>query len=166
MSINRQNHEMATDQIHLNEIHVTRYSGAPRNGPDRITRAVNGGSWSNRKIGSATSFVFQGETLPLSFSSISVWQSEGLLINGLFRSPCGFRKSIWTSSRVHGHQWLMNRLPTASAIPVTTWITPDVLSYHTRGYPKVSGLAAWSKNCNWCSSLPLGAVASLFSESV
>jgi hypothetical protein len=25
-------------------------------------------------------------------------------------------------------------------------------------YPKVSGLAAWSENCKWYSSLPLGAV--------
>jgi hypothetical protein len=29
-------------------------------------------------------------------------------------------------------------------------------------YPKVSGLAAWSENCKWYSSLPLGAVVSLF----
>jgi hypothetical protein len=36
----------------------------------------------------------------------------------------------------------------------------------TRVYPKVSGLAAWSENCKWYSSLPLGAVVSLFSESV
>jgi len=28
----------------------------------------------------------------------------------------------------------------------------------TRLYPKVSGLAAWSENCKWYSSLPLGAV--------
>jgi hypothetical protein len=28
-------------------------------------------------------------------------------------------------------------------------------------YPKVSGLTAWSENCNWYSSLPLGAVVSL-----
>jgi hypothetical protein len=31
-------------------------------------------------------------------------------------------------------------------------------------YPKVSGLAAWSENCKWNSSLPLGAVVSLFCE--
>jgi len=31
---------------------------------------------------------------------------------------------------------------------------------------KVSGLAAWSKNCKWCSSLPLGTVVSLSYESV
>jgi hypothetical protein len=28
-----------------------------------------------------------------------------------------------------------------------------------RVYPKVSGLAAWSENCKWYSSLPLGAVS-------
>jgi hypothetical protein len=31
---------------------------------------------------------------------------------------------------------------------------------------KVSGLATWSKNCKWYSSLPLDAVISLFCESV
>jgi hypothetical protein len=36
----------------------------------------------------------------------------------------------------------------------------------TRVYPKVSGLAAWSDNCKWYSSLPLVAVVSLFYESV
>jgi hypothetical protein len=34
------------------------------------------------------------------------------------------------------------------------------------GVLKGSGLAAWSKNCKWYSSLPIGAVVSLFSESV
>jgi hypothetical protein len=33
---------------------------------------------------------------------------------------------------------------------------------HTRAYPNVSGLAAWSENCKWYSSLPLGAIVSLF----
>jgi hypothetical protein len=37
---------------------------------------------------------------------------------------------------------------------------------YTRVYSKVSGLAAWSENCKWYSSLPLGAVISLFCESV
>jgi hypothetical protein len=37
---------------------------------------------------------------------------------------------------------------------------------YTRVYPKVSGLATWSENCKWYSSLPLGAVVSLFYESV
>jgi len=33
-------------------------------------------------------------------------------------------------------------------------------------YRKVTGLAFWSENCKWYSSLPLGAVVSLFYESV
>jgi hypothetical protein len=37
---------------------------------------------------------------------------------------------------------------------------------HLNMYPEVSGLAAWSGNCKWYSSLPLGAVVSLFCESV
>jgi hypothetical protein len=37
---------------------------------------------------------------------------------------------------------------------------------NTRVYPKVSGLAVWSENCKWYNSLPLGAVVSLFCESV
>jgi hypothetical protein len=37
---------------------------------------------------------------------------------------------------------------------------------HMRVYPNVSGLAAWTKNCKWYSSLLLGAVISLFCESV
>jgi hypothetical protein len=31
-------------------------------------------------------------------------------------------------------------------------------------YPKVSGLITWSENCKWYSSLPPGAVVSLFCE--
>jgi hypothetical protein len=36
--------------------------------------------------------------------------------------------------------------------PVLSWV-----------YPEVTALAAWSENCKWYSSLPLGAVVSLFS---
>jgi hypothetical protein len=36
----------------------------------------------------------------------------------------------------------------------------------TRVYPKLSGLDAWSENFKWYSSLPLGAVVSLFCELV
>jgi len=36
---------------------------------------------------------------------------------------------------------------------------------YTNVYPKVSGLAAWSENCKWCSSLLLGATVLLFCES-
>jgi hypothetical protein len=39
-------------------------------------------------------------------------------------------------------------------------------TWDMRVYPKVSGLATWSENCKWYSSLPLGAVVSLFCESV
>jgi hypothetical protein len=39
-------------------------------------------------------------------------------------------------------------------------------SQDRRVYPKVSGLVAWSENCKWYSSLPLGAVVSLFCDSV
>jgi len=41
-----------------------------------------------------------------------------------------------------------------------------MLSQHMRVHPKVSGLANWSENCKWYSSLPLGAVVSLLCESV
>jgi hypothetical protein len=43
-----------------------------------------------------------------------------------------------------------------------------IMSFTTcaRVYPKVSGLAAWNENCKWYSPLPLGAVVSLFCESV
>jgi hypothetical protein len=37
---------------------------------------------------------------------------------------------------------------------------------YTRMHPTFSGLAAWSENCKWYSSLPLGGVVSLFCESV
>jgi hypothetical protein len=40
------------------------------------------------------------------------------------------------------------------------------LAVHTRVYSKVSGLATWSKNCKWYSSLPLVTVVSLFFKSV
>jgi hypothetical protein len=46
----------------------------------------------------------------------------------------------------------------------TTLPSPPV-DQHKSVYPKVSGLAAWSENCKWYSSLPLGAVVSLFRES-
>jgi hypothetical protein len=43
----------------------------------------------------------------------------------------------------------------------------DLNRYHaTKMSQKVSGLAAWSENCKWYNSLPLGAVVSLFCESV
>jgi hypothetical protein len=44
-------------------------------------------------------------------------------------------------------------------------ITTDFVYIYMRVYSKVSGLAAWSENCKWYSSLPRGAVVSLFCES-
>jgi hypothetical protein len=41
-----------------------------------------------------------------------------------------------------------------------------LVSHCTRMYPEVSGLTAWSENCKRYSFLPLGAVVSLFRESV
>jgi L-ribulose-5-phosphate 3-epimerase UlaE len=37
---------------------------------------------------------------------------------------------------------------------------------YMRVYPKISGLAAWSENCKWYSSVLFGTVESLFCESV
>jgi hypothetical protein len=48
----------------------------------------------------------------------------------------------------------------------TTELSQLLTVIGTRVYPKVSGLAAWSENCKCYSSLPLGAVVSLFCESV
>jgi hypothetical protein len=45
-------------------------------------------------------------------------------------------------------------------------VMPMSLRLHTRVYPKVSGLAAWRENCKSYSTLPIGAVVSLFCESV
>jgi len=43
------------------------------------------------------------------------------------------------------------------------WIHPCIRMYkRMKVYSKVSGLAAWSENCKWYSSLPLAAVVSLF----
>jgi hypothetical protein len=41
-----------------------------------------------------------------------------------------------------------------------------VSQFYTRVFAKVSGLAAWSENCKCYSSLLLGALVSLFCESV
>jgi hypothetical protein len=41
-----------------------------------------------------------------------------------------------------------------------------VARIHMLVYPKVSGLAAWSENNKWYSSVPIDPVVSLFYESV
>jgi hypothetical protein len=54
--------------------------------------------------------------------------------------------------------------PTSGSSTVN--VEENVEECNTRVYPKVSGLATWSENCKWYSSLPLGADMSLFCESV
>jgi hypothetical protein len=49
---------------------------------------------------------------------------------------------------------------------ISVIIIRDLIIENTRVYLKVSGLAAWSENCKWYSSVPLVAVVSLFCESV
>jgi hypothetical protein len=55
----------------------------------------------------------------------------------------------YINDSVEGCQNLLNKLSCTSCMACE------------RVYPKVSGLAAWSENCKWYSSLPLGAVVSL-----
>jgi len=69
--------------------------------------------------------------------------------------------------------WLSPYLYTTGSVtfnPTTAVVPKQNLNgtpYHLmRVYPKVSGLAAWSENCKWYSSLPLDAVVSPFCESV
>jgi hypothetical protein len=65
---------------------------------------------------------------------------------------CGFHLTYWNVLLL-GVTVLMGKIGTPTAS-------------QTRMYPKISGLAAWSENYEWYSSLPLGAVVSLFCESV
>jgi hypothetical protein len=44
--------------------------------------------------------------------------------------------------------------------------THTYINTHRRVYLKVSRLASWNENCKWYGSLALGAVVSLFCESV
>jgi hypothetical protein len=58
------------------------------------------------------------------------------------------------------------RFFTSKCALFTDWGIPCIIGMKYEGVPKVSGLAAWSENCKWYSCLPLGAVVSLFCESV
>jgi hypothetical protein len=75
--------------------------------------------------------------------------------------------------RIQNVKLFVHRLPTSCFFPsLKSEYSPQhrVLKYcqrsnfhiHTKMYPKVSGLAAWNENFKWYSSLPLGAVVSLF----
>jgi hypothetical protein len=50
--------------------------------------------------------------------------------------------------------------------PLSRRILLRVIVRCTKVYPKVAGLAAWSENYKWYSSLLLGAVVLLFCESL
>jgi hypothetical protein len=75
---------------------------------------------------------------------------------------------LWNPSSLlcNGH-W--RAFPRGPGVKLTTLLI-SVPRLRMRGgmrvYPKISGLAAWSENCKWYSSLPLGAVVWLFCESV
>jgi hypothetical protein len=58
----------------------------------------------------------------------------------------------------------INNPPITQALVMLNVIT--IFTNNTRVYTKVPGLAAWSENGKWYSSLPLGTVLSLFYESV
>jgi hypothetical protein len=66
--------------------------------------------------------------------------------------------------------WPISKRYPGFCLEVTDKATENVglsdIQTYTRVYPKVSGLTAWSENCKWYSSLPLGAVVLLFCESV
>jgi hypothetical protein len=79
-------------------------------------------------------------------------------------------KNVWCSIQVVKLLIIQYSPASHPFSPLTSKYSPQhpVLKHpqSTRVYPKVSGLAAWSENCNWYSSLPLDAVVSLFCESV
>jgi hypothetical protein len=76
-------------------------------------------------------------------------------------SPAKFRARIEREIKIYIEQNLYTR-----ALEQELLTHPVLNLYYRRMYPKVSGLAAWSENCKWYSSLPLYAVVSLFCELV
>jgi hypothetical protein len=94
--------------------------------------------------------------------------SSMTLFHALFFRDMRLRPSgnfILTRSHVTQHVilYIQDTVPGAHLHPTHRYHCP---SRSTRMYPKVSGLVAWSENCKWYRSLPLGAVISLFCESV
>jgi hypothetical protein len=100
----------------------------------------------------STKFIYIHLAPPLD-SDWSVLQIIGWKLESLTHT-CSWRsfKDIW----VMGGCYFLTYLQREHEAP----------NSYTRVYPKVSGLAALSENCKWYSSLPLGAVASLFCKSV
>jgi hypothetical protein len=74
---------------------------------------------------------------------------------------------VLTNIFIIRHTWALQSEPTFERLPSPpTSLFFLLLFLYTRAYPKLSRLAAWAENCKWHSSLPLGAVVSLFCESV
>jgi hypothetical protein len=114
--------------------------------------------------GSSISLVTRLWVLRLGFDSRQ-WE-------GFFLFATAYRPALWST------QPPIRWVPEAFS-PAVRWLRREATPSHVhlvprlrmrkryrRDYPKVSGLAAWSENCKWYSSLPLGAVVSLFCESV
>jgi hypothetical protein len=94
-------------------------------------------------------FVFiVSHPLPLYEISIGKLRSKPVTSKAALTFLCSFEIAIFTSIRITIHK------------------VTSIFVMHARMYPKVSGLAAWSENCKWYCSLPVGAVVSLFCESV
>jgi hypothetical protein len=87
------------------------------------------------------------------------WHCQGISYFFFNPSPPPPVLRNWRSKRKNG-------LPKTSHMAAISNASFVLQGYHMRVYPKVSGLAAWSQNCKQYSSLPLGAVASLFWESI
>jgi hypothetical protein len=78
---------------------------------------------------------------------------------------CETTKVLWFLASLWGQGWdvyTRGRRPPHPTAPSLLGISKGTL----RTYKAVSGLATWTENCKWYSSLPLGAVVSLFCESV
>jgi hypothetical protein len=57
---------------------------------------------------------------------------------------------------------LLATTPTSRWLAVIFYLPRRIRKPSTRVYPKVSGLTAWSENCKWHSSLPLGLTSLLY----
>jgi hypothetical protein len=81
---------------------------------------------------------------------------------------CG---TTWRSLGANVFEETLSELYNVMVVPsllhgCETWTLRAQQIRSKKEYPKVSGMAACSENCKWWSSLPLGAVVSLFCESV
>jgi hypothetical protein len=68
------------------------------------------------------------------------------------------RPVLWLFSKT----FLLMRSQKKQIFFLRKWAWRCHIALCRRVHPKVSGVAAWSKNCKWYSSLALGAVVSLF----